>query len=109
MPREIDDVWVEEAIDAYRRIEEKQASFTRAVERLEVSVRSPDDTVEVVVGADGAMKRVTVLGPLPTMNSADLSRALQQATTAAQEAAQWARRKLFEETFSDYERLGGTK
>lgn len=109
MPREIDDVWIEEAIAAYRRIEEKQSSFSRSLERLEVSVRSPDETVEVVVGADGAVKRVTVLGALDAMNNAGLSRAIQQATSAAHEAAGWARRKLYEETFSDYERLGETK
>lgn len=109
MPREIDDAWVEEAIAAYRGIEEKQASFARALERLEVSVRSPDDTVEVVVGADGAVRRVAVLGSLSSMNNAELSRAIQQATSAAHEAAQWARRKIYEETFSDYERLGGMK
>jgi len=107
MPREIDDAWVEEAIEAYRRIEEKQTSFARALERFEVSVRSSDDTVEVVVSADGRVKRVNVLGNLATMNNTGLARAIQQASSAAHEAAQWARRKLYDETFSDYERLGG--
>lgn len=109
MPREIDDAWIEAAIAAYRRIEEKQASFSRSLERLEVLVRSPDESVEVVVGADGAVKRVTVLGSLESMNNAALSRAIQHATSAAHEAADWARRKLYEETFGDYERLGDTK
>ncbi len=109
MPREIDDAWVEAAIATYRGIEEKQASFTRAIERLEVCVRSSDDSIEIVVGADGAVRRVTLLRPLETMESAALARAIQQATSAAHEAAQWARRKLFEETFSGFERLGGTK
>lgn len=109
MPREIDDVWVEEAIEAYRRIEEKQASFARALSRLEVSVRSPDDSVEVIVGADSAVKRVSVLGALDSMSNVDLSRAIQQATSAAHEAAEWARRKLYDETFGDYHSLGGNK
>jgi len=106
MPREIDDAWVEEAIEAYRRIEEKQASFARSLGRLEVSVRSSDDSVEVIVGADGLVKRVTVLGQLASMSNEDLARAIHQATSAAHEAAQWARRKLHEESFGDYERLG---
>jgi DNA-binding protein YbaB len=109
MPREIDDAWVEEAIAAYRRIEEKQASFAQALERLEVSVRSSDDTVEVIVGADGNVRRVTVLGQLSEMSNQDLARAIHQATTAAHDAARWARRKLHEETFGDYERLGEAK
>lgn len=106
MPREIDDAWVEEAIEAYRRIEEKQASFTRSLERLEVTVRSPDDAVEVIIGADGVVKRVTVLGQLASMSNEDLARSILQATSAAHDAARWARRKLHEETFGEYERLG---
>ena len=105
MPKEIDDAWIEEAIDAYRRIEEKQASFTQALSRLEVVVRSPDDIIEVVVGADGAVRRVTVLGTLQTTSNTELSRAILQATSAAHEAAEWARRKLYDETFGDYHSL----
>lgn len=109
MPREIDDAWVEAAIATYQQIEERQATFARALERLEVCVRSSDDSVEIVVAADGAVRRVSLLRPLDSMDGASLARAIQQATSAAHEAAQWARRKLFEETFSDYGRLGGTK
>jgi DNA-binding protein YbaB len=109
MAREIDDAWVEAAIAAYGRIEQKQASFARALERLEVCVRSPDDSVEVIVGADGAVRRVTLIGSLEGADNVALSRAIQQAMSAAHEAAEWARRKLFDETFSDYERLGGMK
>ena len=29
MPSEIDDVWIEEAVSAYRQIEERQAAFAR--------------------------------------------------------------------------------
>ncbi len=105
MPREIDDAWIEEAIDAYRRIEEKQASFTRALAQLEVVVRSPDEVVEVIVGANGAVRRVTVLGSVQAMSNAELSRSILQATSAAHEAAEWARRKLYDETFGDYDSL----
>jgi len=107
MPREIDDVWVEEAISAYRQIEERQAAFAQALARLEVSVRSPDDVVEVIVGADGVVRHVAVHGSLPAMSNVELSRSVLQATSAAHEAASWARRKLYEETFGDYHSLGG--
>ncbi|WP_117214512.1 YbaB/EbfC family nucleoid-associated protein [Allorhizocola rhizosphaerae] len=109
MAREIDDAWVEAAIASYRRIEEKQESFARAMQRLEVCVRSPDNAVEVVVGADGAVRGVSLIGSLDGTDRVALSRSIQQAISAAHEAAEWARRKLFEETFSDYERLGGAK
>jgi DNA-binding protein YbaB len=109
MPREIDDAWVEEAIDAYRRIEEKQASFARALSQLEVSVRSADGTVEIVVGADGKVRRVNVAGSLDGVSPTELARAIQQATSAAHEAAEWARRKLYDETFGDYRSLGAVR
>jgi hypothetical protein len=109
MPREIDDAWVEEAIAAYRRIEEKQERFAQSVERMEVSVRSPDDSVEVVVGADGVVRRVNVLGNISAMSNQDLARAIQQATSAAHDAARWARHKLHEEAFGGYETLGDDK
>lgn len=109
MPREIDDAWVEEAIEAYRRIEQKEASYARALSQLEVSVRSPDGAVEIVVGADGKVRRVNVSGPLDAMSNADLSRAIHQAASAAHEAAEWARRKLHDETFGDYRSLGAVR
>lgn len=109
MPREIDDAWVEEAIAAYRRIEDKQTSFTDSLSRLEVAVRSADDVVEVVVGADGGVRKVSVHGNLGAMSNAELGRSIQQATSAAHEAAQWARRKLYDETFGDYRSLGGAE
>jgi DNA-binding protein YbaB len=107
MPSEIDDVWIEEAIDAYRRIGERQAAFAKAVDQLEVSVHSPDETVEVIVGGDGAVRRVTLHGSLAAMSNATLSRSVQQATSAAHQAAEWARRKLYDETFGDYRSLEG--
>ena len=107
MPREIDDAWIEEAIASYRRIEQRQASFSRALAQLEVSVRSPDDLVEVVVSADGAVRKVVVIGSIEGRTSGELSRAIQHAITAAHDAAAWARRKVYDETFGDYPALGG--
>jgi len=109
MPREIDDAWVEEAIEAYRRIEAKQTAFERALSQLEVSVRSPDGAVEIVVGADGKVRRVNLSGSLESMSNADLARAIEQATAAAHDAAEWARRKLHDETFGDYRSLGAVR
>ena len=106
MPREIDDAWIEEAIAAYRRIEEKQASSSPRHYR---AWRPPFallmSSIEVIVGADGAVRRVTVLGSLQTMSNTELSRSIQQATSAAHEAAEWARRKLYDETFGEYDSL----
>lgn len=109
MPREIDDAWLEQAIESYRRIEQKQASYERALSQLEVCVRSPDGCVEIVVGADGKVRRVEVSGSPQVMSNADLARAIQQATSAAYDAAEWARRKLHEETFADYRSLGAVR
>ncbi|MEU7821411.1 YbaB/EbfC family nucleoid-associated protein [Catellatospora sp. NPDC049111] len=109
MPREIDDAWIEEAIASYRRIEERQASLARALAELEVTVHDPDDLVEVVVGGDGAVRKVVVTGSLDGLTGPQLSRAIQQAISAAHDAAAWARRKVYEETFGDFTALGGAR
>ncbi|MBV1851914.1 YbaB/EbfC family nucleoid-associated protein [Catellatospora tritici] len=109
MPREIDDAWIEEAIASYRRIEERQEALTRALAGIEVAVRSPDDLVEVVADADGAVRRVVVTGSIEGRTAVELTRAIQQAITAATDAAGWARRKVYEETFGGYADLGGAR
>jgi DNA-binding protein YbaB len=102
MAGEIDEAWVEEAIERYRRIESVQAEFDKAVRGLEVTVRSPDDLVQVVVGGDGAIRRVAIVGQLRGRTNDDLSRSVQAAVTAATDAARWARQKLRAETFGAY-------
>jgi DNA-binding protein YbaB len=102
MAGDIDEAWVEEAIERYRRIEAVQAEFDKAVCGLEVTVRSPDDLVQVVVGGDGAIRRVAIVGSLYGRTNQDLSRSIQSAVTAATDAARWARQKLRAETFGDY-------
>lgn len=102
MAREIDEAWIHEAVERYRRIESLQAEFEQAVHGVEVTVRSPDDLVQVVVTAGGAIREVTIVGPLHNRTSAELSRSVQAAVAAAADAARWASRKLHEETFSDY-------
>ncbi len=105
MAREIDETFIEEAIERYRRLDERMAEFDKAVRTVEVTVRSPDGTVEVLVTADGTIRDVTVTGPLNGRGSEDLSRAIRQAVTAAADAAAWARTTLHAETFQEYRPL----
>ncbi len=108
MVGEIDEAWVEEAIERYRRIEVVRAEFDKAVRALEVTVRSPDNLVQVVVAGDGAIRRVAVVGPLHGRTNDDLSRSIQSAVTAAADAALWARNKLRVEAFGEYRALGSS-
>ncbi len=105
MAGEIDEAWVEEAIERYRRIEAVRAEFDKAVCGLEVTVRSPDDLIQVVVAGDGAIRRVTVVGSLAGRTNDDLSRSIQSAVAAAADAARWARQKLRAEAFGEYRPL----
>jgi DNA-binding protein YbaB len=105
MAGEIDEAWVDEAIERYRRIEAVQAEFDKAVRGLEVTVRSPDDLVQVVVTGDGVIRQVAVIGSLRGRTNDDLSRSIQSAVTAATDAARWARQKLRAETFGEYHPL----
>ncbi len=105
MAGEIDEAWVEEAIERHRRIGAVRAEFDTAVRALEVTVRSPDNLVHVVVGGDGVIRRVAVVGQLTGRTNDDLSRSIQSAVTAAADAARWARQKLRAEAFRDYPAL----
>ena len=60
MAREIDEAWIDEAIERYQRIEARLAEFEQAVKGVEVTVRSPDGLVEVVVSADGCIRDVRI-------------------------------------------------
>ena len=106
MAREIDETWIEEAVERYRRIETLLAEFNSAVRGVEVTVRSPDGLVEVVVAADGTIRDVAITRPLTGRGNQDVSASIQSAVTAAADAAAWARRKLHEETFGGYPSLG---
>jgi DNA-binding protein YbaB len=108
MGREIDEEWVTEAIERYRQIEARQAEFDRALHGVEVTVRSPDGLVEVVVSANGSIRTVNVIGALHGRTNVDVSRSIQAAVAAAHDAADWARRKLHADTFGDYPPLGNT-
>ncbi len=103
MSRDIDETWIEEAVERYRRIDTLLAEFDRAAKEIEVSVRSPDGHVEVVVTADGTIRDVRIEGS--GRGNAQLSRSVREAVTAANDAAAWARQKLHAELFGDYRPL----
>ncbi|GAA4693343.1 YbaB/EbfC family nucleoid-associated protein [Phytohabitans rumicis] len=105
MAREIDEAWVEEAIERYRRISALQDEFTKALSGLSVTVQSPDGLVEVDVAASGAITSVRVVGSLTGRSNVELSGSIQAAVTAAADAASWARDKLHAEMFGDYRPL----
>ncbi|TDB74815.1 MULTISPECIES: YbaB/EbfC family nucleoid-associated protein [unclassified Micromonospora] len=107
MPREIDEAWIEEAVRRYRRIESLQAEFDQAVDTVEVTVRSPDGLVEVVVTANGRITDVRFLGPLHHRHPREVAGSVRAAVTAAADAALWAREKLHNETFAAYRPLAG--
>jgi DNA-binding protein YbaB len=106
MAHEMDEAWVEEAITRYRRIERLREECDARINRTEVTVHSPDRLVEVTVGADGAIRKVAVVGPLADRTNVEVSRSIEAAVSAAAEAAEWARRTVYVETFGDYVPVG---
>ncbi|BCB86446.1 YbaB/EbfC family nucleoid-associated protein [Phytohabitans suffuscus] len=105
MGREIDEGWIEEAVERYRRIEALQAEFDEAARGLKVTVHSPDGLVELVVTAAGAITEVRITGTLGGRSNAEVSESIQAAVTAAAGAAHWAREKLHAEMFAGYRPL----
>lgn len=106
MAREIDEAFIEAAVERYQRLDGLIAEFEKAVQGVEVTVSSPDGLVEVVVTADGTIRDVIVSGQLAGRDNAELSRSIRAAVIAAADAAAWARSKLHAETFGDYRPLG---
>jgi hypothetical protein len=99
MAREIDEAWIDEAIDRYRRLDQLRAEFDKVVASHSVSVHSPDDTIEVVVTAAGEITEVRITGSLHQRDAAEFAREIQAVVTSAAEAARWARAKLHGEIF----------
>jgi DNA-binding protein YbaB len=99
MAREIDEGWIDEAIDRYRRLDQLRAEFDKVVASHSVSVHSPDDTIEVVVTAAGEITDVRISGSLHQRSAAEFAREIQAVVTSAAEAARWARAKLHGEIF----------
>ncbi|BCJ43927.1 hypothetical protein GCM10010168_67300 [Actinoplanes ianthinogenes] len=107
MAREIDEAWIDEAIDRYKRVEGLRADFERAVTAHQVSVHSPDQSIEVVVTAAGDIVDVRVHGGLRQRDQIEFSRQLKAVVTSATEAARWAREKLHAEVFGSFHTLEG--
>jgi DNA-binding protein YbaB len=103
MARDIDEAWIDEAIERYRRVEERLAEVERSAKGLEVTVRSPDGLVELVVAADGTVTNVRF--NRQGRGDAELERAVCDLVAAAANAAAWARQKLHEEIFDEYRPL----
>ena len=106
MAREIDEAWIDEAIDRYRRIDQLRAEFDKAVASHFVSVHSPDDSIEIVVTASGEITDVLIHGSLNQRNPIEFAREIQEVVTSAAEAARWAREKLHGEVFGKLRSLG---
>lgn len=106
MAREVDAAWIEQAVERYQRIEARFGEFEKATHRFEVTVRSPDGLVEVLVTAAGTITDVRIRPDAEGRPPAELSRSVRAAVTSAAEAATWAREKLRAETFADYRPIG---
>lgn len=106
MGREIDEAFIDEAVERYRRVDARLTEFARASAGIDVSVRSPDGLVEVIVTVAGTIRDVVIDERLLAESSVDVSRSVRLAVTAAAEAAEWARAKLHAETFADYYPVG---
>lgn len=106
MAREIDEVFIEAAIERYERIDERIAAFANASAGMEVTVQSPDGLVSVIVSVDGSIRDIDIDEQLLAASSVEVSRSVRLAVTAAADAAAWARTKLRAETFADYDPIG---
>jgi DNA-binding protein YbaB len=103
--REIDEAWIEEAVERHQRLEALLGDFERALARVDVTVRSPDGLVEIVVAADGVIRDVTISDAAQGRDARELSKVVQAAVTAAADAARWARAKLHQDMFNGYPEL----
>lgn len=106
MAREIDEAWIDEAIERHRRIGALRAEFDQAVTAHVVSVHSPDNSIEVQVTAAGDITEVQIRGSLQNRTPADLAQEVQAVVISAKEAARWAREKLHGQIFGDFPSLG---
>jgi len=102
---EIDERWLEEAVARYRRIEDLQSEYTVALHQLEVTVRSPDQAVEVRITAAGDIVDVTITATGRSQGYDRLGRSMKDATVAALDGASWARDRLRRDMFGDYHSL----
>jgi DNA-binding protein YbaB len=102
----VDEAWIEQAIERYQHMERLVADFDKALTTVEVTVRSPDGLVEVVVGADGVIRDVVISDDAADLAPRELARSVQAAVSAGGDAANWARQRLYRETFGEFPPLG---
>ena len=107
MAREIDEAWIDEAVDRYRRIEGLRVEFEKAVSVHSVSVHSPDASIEIVVTASGDIVDLRIHGGLRHRDATQFAREMQAVITSAADAARWAREKLHGEMFGAFRSLEG--
>lgn len=105
MVRDVNEAWIEAAVERYRRIDALHVEFAKAAKHVEVTVRSPDGLVEVVVTAAGDITDVRISASGIGRGPAQLSRSVKEAVTAAHDASNWARQKLHADLFGEYEVL----
>ena len=103
MGREIDEVWIEEAVEWYHRIHTLHGELAKAAGGVTVRVSSPDGLVEVLVDGGGRIRDV-VIGDdaLRGRTGREVGRAVLVAVTAADDAAEWARQMLYHDTVRTY-------
>lgn len=101
----MDEASIERAIEQYQRMERLVAEFGQALAKVDVTVRSPDGLVEVIVAGDGVIRDVVISDEAQGRSPKELSRAVQSAIAAAADAAAWARSKLHAETFGEFGEL----
>jgi hypothetical protein len=104
--REIDEAWIDEAIDRHRHLDQLRAEFEKAVASHFVSVHSPDDSIEIIVSATGDITDVRIHGGLHQRNPTEFASEIQAVVTNAAQAARWAREKLQGEVFGKLRPLG---
>jgi hypothetical protein len=104
--REIDEAWIDEAVDRYARLEQLRAEFDKAVAGHLVSVHSPDNSIEVIVTAAGDIRDVCINVSLRDRDPVEFAREIKTVVTKASEAARWAREKLHGEVFGKFPTLG---
>jgi DNA-binding protein YbaB len=102
----VDEAWIEAAIQSYQRLERLTAEFEKSLSSVEVTVSSPDGLVEVLVGADGSIRDVTISDDARGLAPRDLARSVQAAVADAANAAVWARQRIYRDTFSEFRGLG---
>ncbi len=105
MGREIDESWIDAAIDRYRRVDRLRGEFDEAVAAHVVTVHSPDDSIEVAVTAAGEITDIRLHGSLHHRSPVEFAQEIKSVVTQAAEAARWAREKLHGEVFGNLDSL----